>query len=51
MKNETKTVVAVKGVIIKNDKALLVKRSSNDEVGAGTWECAGGKIDKSIVES
>jgi 8-oxo-dGTP diphosphatase len=45
MKNESKIVVAVKGVIMNNGKALLVKRSTSDEVGGGTWECAGGKID------
>lgn len=45
MDNERDTVVAVKGLIINDGKALIVKRSSNDDVGAGTWECAGGKID------
>ena len=34
--------VAVKGVLIKNQKMLIVKRSKNDETGAGTWESVGG---------
>lgn len=34
--------VAVKGVLIKNQKMLIVQRSSNDETGAGTWESVGG---------
>ncbi len=38
-------VVAVKGVILYNGKMLMIKRASNDEVGADTWEMAGGKID------
>ncbi|MGG0717233.1 NUDIX domain-containing protein [Robertmurraya massiliosenegalensis] len=45
MENTNKTVVAVKGVIVHEGRALIVKRSDNDEVGAGTWECAGGKIE------
>lgn len=34
--------VAVKGVLIKDQKMLIVQRSSNDETGAGTWESVGG---------
>lgn len=45
MENANKTVVAVKGVIVHEGRALIVKRSDHDEVGAGTWECAGGKIE------
>ncbi|BBH23810.1 hypothetical protein Back11_51550 [Paenibacillus baekrokdamisoli] len=37
-------VVAVKGVIEHNGKVLIMKRASDDVVGGGTWECAGGKI-------
>ncbi|MFD2443045.1 NUDIX domain-containing protein [Bacillus sp. CGMCC 1.16607] len=40
-----KIVVAVKGVVINEGKALLIQRSDHDEVGGGTWECAGGKIE------
>jgi 8-oxo-dGTP diphosphatase len=40
-----KTVVAVKGLVINNGKVLIVKRSIEDEVGGGTWEFPGGKID------
>ncbi|KAA0549275.1 NUDIX domain-containing protein [Bacillus sp. BGMRC 2118] len=43
LKNEI--VVVVKGLIKQNNKVLVIKRSSNDEVGAGTWEFVGGKID------
>lgn len=44
-KLENKIVIAVKGIILYNNKALIIKRDSNDEVGAGTWEFAGGKIE------
>ena len=37
-------IVAVKGILIKNNKILIVKRSENDVAGAGTWETIGGKI-------
>jgi len=40
---ENKIVVAVKGVIIHQGKVLILKRAAEDEVGAGTWEMAGGK--------
>ncbi|WP_456274378.1 NUDIX hydrolase [Bacillus sp. AK031] len=45
MKKENTMVVAVKGLILNEGKALIVKRADDDEVGGGTWECAGGKID------
>lgn len=38
-------IVAVKGLIINKGKALMVKRSDNDNIGAGTWEMPGGKIE------
>lgn len=40
-----KIVVAVKGIVLKNKKVLIVKREEEDEVGAGTWEMPGGKIE------
>ncbi|MBS2967581.1 NUDIX domain-containing protein [Metabacillus sp. KIGAM252] len=39
-----KTVAAVKGVILNQGKVLIVQRSPQDETGAGSWECPGGKI-------
>ncbi|ATP41992.1 DNA mismatch repair protein MutT [Solibacillus sp. R5-41] len=36
--------VAIKGVLIKNNKMLIVKRSAFDETGAGTWESVGGVL-------
>lgn len=38
-------VVAVKGIIIHDNKVLIIQRSADDEMGANTWEFAGGKID------
>lgn len=40
-----KVVVVVKGLIIFERRALIVKRSTSDQVGGGTWECPGGKIE------
>ncbi|HOJ12324.1 MAG TPA: NUDIX domain-containing protein [Clostridiales bacterium] len=40
-----KIIVVVKGVILYNGKVLIIRRDDNDDVGAGTWECVGGKID------
>jgi 8-oxo-dGTP diphosphatase len=37
--------VVVKGVLQYKDKVLIIKRSRHDVVGAGTWECPGGKIE------
>lgn len=45
MNNRNKIVVAVKGVILNEGKVLIVQRSNYDQIGAGTWECAGGKIE------
>lgn len=42
---DNKMVVAVKGIIVKDGRVLIVKRANNDEIGAGTWECVGGKIE------
>ena len=41
--NEIK--VAVKGVLVKRDRMLVVQRSCKDETGAGTWENVGGVMD------
>ena len=46
MKTHNKSlVIAVKGVIVHEGKILLVQRAEDDHIGAGTWECAGGKIE------
>ncbi|WP_421378919.1 NUDIX hydrolase [Bacillus salacetis] len=45
MDTANRTVVAVKGLVLKNGQVLIVQRSMDDEVGGGTWECPGGKID------
>ena len=37
--------VAVKGVLIKDQKMLIVQRSHDDETGAGTWESVGGILE------
>ena len=49
MPNINEIVVAVKGVILNESKILIVKRANDDEVGGGTWECAGGKISSEKV--
>lgn len=38
-------VVAVKSLLIHNDKALIIQRSPSAEFGAGIWEFAGGKLE------
>ena len=38
-------IVTLKAVIIFNRKALIIQRSADDNVGANTWEFAGGKLD------
>lgn len=40
--NEIKVVV--KGVLIKNNRLLIVQRSQIETVGAGTWETVGGNL-------
>ena len=45
MVTENKIVVVVKAFIIRKAKVLIVKRTKKDNVGADTWECAGGKIE------
>ncbi|MHA6529599.1 NUDIX hydrolase [Paenibacillus sp. BAC0078] len=44
-RNSKSIVVAVKGVIVHKGKILLVQRAAEDSVGAGSWECPGGKIE------
>ncbi|MBD3107444.1 NUDIX domain-containing protein [Bacillus sp. AGMB 02131] len=38
-------VVALKGIVIHEGKILIVQRAGNDDIGAGTWECVGGKLE------
>lgn len=38
-------IVAVKGIIIKDGKVLIIKRNNHARVGGGTWECPGGKVE------
>lgn len=42
---DKKIVVALKAIILSNSKALIIRRSLDDEIGAGTWEFVGGKIE------
>ena len=42
---ENQIIVAVKGIVVHNNKVLILQRAENDDIGAGTWECVGGKID------
>ncbi len=42
---ESIIVVALKGVILYDGRVLIVKRSQDDEVGANSWEFAGGKLE------
>jgi 8-oxo-dGTP diphosphatase len=45
LSEQNSIVIALKGVIINNGKMLIVKRSNQSHVGAGTWECVGGKLE------
>ncbi|WP_423409293.1 NUDIX domain-containing protein [Heyndrickxia sp. MSNUG] len=45
MNNENQMIFAVKGVIINAGKVLILKRSEDEEVGGGSWENVGGKIE------
>lgn len=38
-------IVVVKGIVIRNGKVLLMKRSDADQVAAGEWETPGGKLE------
>lgn len=43
MNKETK--IALKGIIVKEDKILVAKRALTDKFGAGNWEIIGGKLE------
>jgi 8-oxo-dGTP diphosphatase len=45
MTNSNQMIVVVKGLIFNEGKVLIVKRSNEEEIGGGTWELVGGKID------
>ena len=38
-------MVAVKAIVLYKGKALVIKREEHDEIGAGIWEFAGGKLE------
>lgn len=38
-------IVGVKGVIMKDGKVLIIKRSDQAHVSAGSWESVGGKVE------
>ncbi|MGV3466310.1 MAG: NUDIX hydrolase [Heyndrickxia sp.] len=42
---ENQMIVGVKGVIIKDGKVLIIKRSDQAHFAGGTWEGVGGKIE------
>ncbi len=42
---ENKIVVALKAIIIYQQKALIIQRSYGDVSGSGSWEFAGGKLE------
>lgn len=43
MNRETK--IALKGIIVREDKVLVAKRALTDKIGAGNWEVIGGKLE------
>jgi 8-oxo-dGTP diphosphatase len=45
MTNANKLVVAVKGLILYEGKVLIVQRAKDNEIGGGTWELVGGKVE------
>lgn len=42
---EERIIVAVRGIVKKDNTVLLVRRSAQDESLAGVWEFPGGKVD------
>lgn len=42
---ENKIVVALKAIIIYQQKALIIQRSYGENTGSGSWEFAGGKLE------
>jgi 8-oxo-dGTP diphosphatase len=41
----TRSGIAAKAFIVKEDKLLIIKRSLNDVHGAGMWEIPGGRLE------
>ena len=41
---ENVIVVVLKAIILFKGKVLIIQRSDNDDIGANTWECVGGKL-------
>lgn len=39
------TKIALKGIIVREDKILVAKRALTDKIGAGNWEVIGGKLE------
>ncbi|KUP26009.1 NUDIX domain-containing protein [Paenibacillus sp. DMB5] len=44
-RNSRSIIVAVKGVVLHQGTILIVQRAAADVIGAGSWECPGGKIE------
>lgn len=42
---ENRTAVVVKGIILFENKALIVKRAECDDISPGAWENVGGNIE------
>lgn len=40
-----KIVVALKAIILHDKKALIIERALDDDIGGGTWEFVGGKLE------
>jgi len=45
MKDGTSMVPVVKGIVLCNQKMLLLRRSLQDDIDPGVWEGVGGKIE------
>ena len=45
MEQSNKIVVVVKGIVVNEGHVLIVQRAAADEIGSGTWECVGGKLE------
>ena len=43
--NDKKFYVVVKAIVEYKGKILIIKRSDEDKIDAGTWEFPGGKVD------
>ena len=43
-----KYAVAVKGIIKKEDKILIIKRSGHEDHRPGVWETVGGRMDQEL---